>query len=122
MATKKDPQYRDTQDNENYRGLFYLTKPWSILTSPDVTRCDKPTFFPIPVIPKLFLVVTHFSYIQGDHCCVCVARSTTILPSCIFTMCIRVRTRKLLQGSVVCNWGRIRCIGWRGKICMVKYV
>ena len=22
--------------------------------------------------------------IQGDHCCVCVARSATILPSCIF--------------------------------------
>ena len=34
--------------------------------------------------------------IQGDHCCVCVARSATILPSCIFTMCIRVRTRELL--------------------------
>ena len=35
--------------------------------------------------------------IQGEGITVvCVGRSATILPSCIFTVCIRVRTRELL--------------------------
>ena len=34
-----------------------------------------------------------------------VARSATILPSCIFTVCIRIRTGELSQGYVVCDCG-----------------
>ena len=54
MATKKDHQYRDTQDDKIFRGLFYFTKAWPILTSPDVTRCDKPTFFPVHILFQWF--------------------------------------------------------------------